>query len=43
VDHVKVDWKKEAVESARSYLDTMPMSRQGLLDQLTSEYGTGFT
>jgi len=27
----------------RSYLDTMPMSRNELLEQLTSEYGAGFT
>ncbi len=26
VDHVDVDWNKEAVESARSYLDMSPMS-----------------
>ena len=27
VDHVDADWNKEAVESARSYLEISPMSR----------------
>lgn len=39
----EVDWYEEAVESAQSYLDTMTFSRQGLIDQLTSEYGEQFT
>jgi phage-related protein len=43
VDHVDANWNKEAVESAQSYLDSMPMSRQALIEQLTSEYGAGFT
>jgi host cell surface-exposed lipoprotein len=43
VDHVDADWNKEAVESARSYLEDSPMSRDGLIEQLTSSYGEGFT
>lgn len=38
-----VDWNAEAAESAKSYLEFKSFSRQGLLDQLTSEYGEGFT
>lgn len=38
-----VDWNAEAVEAAQSYQELMPMSRQGLIDQLTSEYGSQFT
>jgi hypothetical protein len=38
-----VDWNAEAVESAESYLDFSSFSRQGLYEQLTSEYGEGFT
>ncbi|MFI8593271.1 Ltp family lipoprotein [Microbacterium sp. NPDC078428] len=38
-----VDWNAEAVESAESYLEFTSFSRQGLFDQLTSEYGEGFT
>lgn len=38
-----VDWNAEAVESAQSYLDFTSFSRQGLYDQLTSEYGGQFT
>ncbi len=38
-----VDWKEQAVEAAKSYLEFMSFSRQGLIDQLTSEYGSQFT
>lgn len=38
-----VDWNAEAVESAESYLEFSQFSRAGLYDQLTSEYGEGFT
>ncbi|WP_246260688.1 Ltp family lipoprotein [Cellulomonas taurus] len=38
-----VDWNAEAAEAAASYLGFTSFSRQGLLDQLTSEYGDGFT
>lgn len=38
-----VDWNEQAVRSAESYLDFSSFSRQGLYDQLTSEYGEQFT
>ncbi|WP_375236616.1 Ltp family lipoprotein [Microbacterium schleiferi] len=38
-----VDWNAEAAESAQSYLDFTSFSRQGLYEQLTSEYGEQFT
>lgn len=38
-----VDWLAEAVEAAQNYQETFAMSRQGLIDQLTSEYGSQFT
>ena len=38
-----VDWNDEAVRSAENYLDMMAFSRQGLIDQLSSQYGEGFT
>ena len=38
-----VDWNAEAAEAAESYLETMSFSRDGLFQQLTSEYGSGFT
>ena len=42
-DNKLVNWKKEAVEAAESYLDTMSFSRSSLYQQLTSEYGSQFT
>lgn len=38
-----VDWNAEAAESAKSYLELTSFSRQGLIEQLTSEYGDQFT
>lgn len=38
-----VDWKEQAVISAKSYLEFSSFSRNGLIDQLTSEYGDQFT
>lgn len=38
-----VDWNQEAAESAKTYLDLQGFSRDGLYEQLTSEYGEGFT
>ena len=40
---VKSDWKENALETAKTYSDTMSMSKAGLYDQLTSEYGEKFT
>lgn len=42
-DNSLVDWKEEAVQSAQSYLEYSEFSREGLIDQLTSEYGDKFT
>ena len=38
-----VDWNAEAAEAAKSYLSWKAFSRQGLIDQLSSEYGEQFT
>lgn len=34
--------QQNALGAARSYLDVMPFSRQGLIDQLSSQYGSGY-
>ena len=39
----EVNWKDEAVEAAQNYLDTQSFSKDGLYEQLVSEYGEGFT
>lgn len=38
-----VDWNEQAARAAQNYLDTMPFSRQSLIDQLSSEFGDKFT
>ncbi len=38
-----VDWKEQAIQQARSYLEHSPFSRAGLIEQLSSEYGSKFT
>jgi hypothetical protein len=38
-----VDWNAEAAKSAQSYLKMTTFSRQGLIEQLTSSSGEGFT
>jgi len=44
VNHVKVDWKKEAVQSAKDYLGMgTGFSRTGLIQQLSSQAGDQFT
>jgi hypothetical protein len=35
--------QREALEAAKSYLSTGHFSRAGLIDQLTSSYGEGFS
>ena len=40
---LEVDWNKNALKKAKTYSDTMSMSKAGLYDQLTSEYGEKFT
>ena len=34
--------QRNALGAAENYLDTMPFSKAGLIDQLSSEYGSGF-
>ena len=44
VDHSGADWYQQAVISAKGYMsDGEGFSRQGLIDQLTSSAGEGFT
>lgn len=38
-----VDWNAEAAEAAKDYLEFSSFSRSGLLQQLTSEFGSQFT
>ncbi|MCC2308525.1 Ltp family lipoprotein [Cellulomonas chengniuliangii] len=38
-----VDWNEQAAKSAKTYMELMSYSRAGLIQQLTSEYGEGFT
>ena len=39
----EVDWNAQAAKSAKEYLDTQSFSCNGLIDQLSSEYGSKFT
>jgi len=34
--------QENALKQAQQYLDFMPFSRQGLIDQMTSQYGSGY-
>ncbi len=38
-----VDWKEQAVRSAKLYLEYSSYSKQGLIDMLSSEYGAQYT
>ena len=38
-----VDWNEQAKKSAQEYLSIMSFSKQGLIEQLTSDYGDGYT
>jgi hypothetical protein len=42
-NNVDADWNKEAVEAAKNYLDTMPMSKDALIQQLSSSAGDKYT
>jgi hypothetical protein len=42
-NHVKADWNAEAIESAKHYMEMMPMSRAALIQQLSSSAGDQFT
>ena len=39
----KVDWVEQAKKSAQNYLDFMSFSKDGLIEQLESEYGDKYT
>lgn len=43
VKRLHPDWNAQAVQSAKSYLETGGFSRTGLIEQLSSKYGEGFT
>jgi hypothetical protein len=43
VDHLDVNWKKQAEKSAQDYLQYQHFSRNGLIQQLESPYGGQFT
>ena len=43
VAHVRVSWYAEAVQAAKEYLRSGSFSRRGLIEQLESPYGAGFT
>ena len=40
---MEADWNANALAKAKSYSETMHMSKQGIYDQLISEYGEKFT
>jgi Host cell surface-exposed lipoprotein len=43
IKYLHPDWNAEAVDSAKSYLETGGFSRVGLIRQLSSKSGEGFT
>jgi hypothetical protein len=44
VDHLSgVNWNEQAVRSGKAYLDMTGFSRAGLIQQLSSDAGDGFT
>ncbi|WP_419469426.1 Ltp family lipoprotein [Chromobacterium vaccinii] len=43
VDSLNVDWNQEAEKSAKQYLDMQGFSCQGLIRQLSSSAGDGYT
>ena len=43
IDNIEADWKANALEKAKSYRDTMSMSKNAIYKQLISEYGEQFT
>jgi Host cell surface-exposed lipoprotein len=40
---VGADWREEAAKSAKDYLNSQSFSKQGLIVQLSSSAGEGFT
>lgn len=43
IDNLEADYKANALEKAKTYYETMNMSKEGVRDQLVSEYGEKFT
>ena len=43
IDNLKADYKKNALETAKNYQESMAMSPSAIHDQLTSEHGEKFT
>jgi hypothetical protein len=43
VDAVHADWNAQACLSAKNYLQVQPFSYAGLVQQLSSSFGAGFT
>ena len=43
IDNLKTDYKRNALEKAKTYQKTMHMSKNAIYDQLISEYGESFT
>lgn len=43
IDHLDVDYKKNALIKAKEYRNSMSMSNESIREQLTSSYGERFT
>ena len=43
IDNLEADFKKNALEKARTYQESMAMSPNAIKEQLISEYGEKFT
>ena len=43
VDSLHVNWNEQAANAAKEYLSTQSFSRRGLIEQLESDAGEGFT
>ena len=42
-DHVDANWNEQAAKAAKNFLDIMPFSRNGLIEQLSSDAGDQYT
>jgi len=43
VDSLNIDWNEQAVRSAKQYLSISGFSCKGLIEQLSSSAGDGYT
>ena len=43
MDHLKANYKENALQSAKSYQEDQNMSKNKIKEQLTSSYGDQFT